>query len=188
MQRIDLVGVLLDAVGHRLRAGECRVALGHEARARLRHAAHELRALVRTALLVVHVLLVDLEAHVLGGVLLGLLARRCAAFVADAERQVDADVAILRQQCEPRLLAHDAHAGKQHLVVLGQATERARAGHIALLVGAGRARDLVVERAGHLALREHGLGRAGRDAQAAALAGLTVDGQFGHDFRLLKND
>ena len=182
LQRIDLISVLLDAVGHGLGAGQRRIAAGHETRARLRHAAHKLRALVGAALLVVHLLLVHFEANMLLGMVLGigdgvgkgLLACGRTALVANAKRQVDTDIAVLGQEGEPRLPADDTHTGKQDLVFLGQAAERTRASDVDLLVGARHARDLVVERLGHLTLGQQGLGRAGGDAEAA-LATVVLD-------------
>ena len=105
LETVDLVGVRLQAIGHRLRARQNGIAARHKARSRLGHAAHELAALVRTGLLVRKVGLFHLESHRLAAPLLrkgdgvreDLLARGRGAIVAYAQRQIDAQIVVVAQ-------------------------------------------------------------------------------------------
>ena len=108
------------------------------------------------------------------GVGVALLARGGAALVADAARQVDADVAVLAQDRVPHLGRDIAHAGQDHLGGLGHMAQGARAGDVDHLVGLGSLANFVVEHLGGVHARHEGVGRAGSHAQAA-LAAVALD-------------
>ena len=162
LQLRELVRVVLNALGHCRGTSQRLVALGDDARARRGNAAHKLAALVGTGLLMVEGRLLHLKANGLSrpllrlrdGIGIGLFPRGRAAPVANAQRQEHAYVAVVRKEREPQLLGHEAHARQQNLVGLGVALEGARAGDVALLVGAGRTGNLVVQDLGAVARGE----------------------------------
>ena len=182
LQTVEPLGVVGDLLGHRLGAGKRRVRPRDEALGGVDGPAHELAPLVGARELVRERRVLDLKAErgvrpLLGGadgVGVDLLARGGAAAVADAHRQVDVDVVVVGEQGEPQLARDGAHAREHDLVLLGNTLERARARDVALLVGRGRAGDLVVDLARGVAARGERLRGAHRGAQAA-LAAVVAD-------------
>lgn len=133
--------------------------------------------------------LVHLDAHTLGREFLrrtdvlgqGILARGVAATIADAKRQVDAHVGVVRKNGVPDLGGHAAHAGQHDLVALRHASERARARDVGVLERRGGADDAVIELARGDLERREALRRASRRAQAALAARIgNLDAALGH--------
>ena len=182
LQLGDLLGVLGELLGTAGKLGREGVHLRGRHAKRLEGAVDEGLALG---------LVVDLEHHVAlaldevdglaapllaqrDGVGVALLAGGGAALVADAARQVDADVAVLAQDRVPHLGRDVTHAGQDHLGGLRDMAQGARAGDVDHLVGLGGLADLVVEHLGGVHARHEGVGGAGRHAQAA-LAAVALD-------------
>ena len=123
---------------------------------------------------------VDLQAHTRARPLLGLrnrlaqnvLTAGVAAFIAHAQRQVDAHVGIVGQHREPSLGRNVAYAGDDDLVFARHALKGARAGDVGGLVARSSRDDIVIQVFGSQARRDNRLGRAGSGAQAALATGV----------------
>ena len=194
---VDAARVLVELLGDRARGGNGGVHGTQGVHALLAQAVDELLALEVMVLRVVEGALVHLDAHALGRELLGgadvlgkrVLARGVAAAVADAQRQVDGHVGIVRENGVPDLGGNASHAGKHDLVALWHAAKRARAGDIGVLERRGRANDAVIELARGDLERREALRGAGGGAQAALAARVRdldaalgqVDGLHGTD-------
>ena len=100
-------------------------------------------------------------------VCIGVLTCGGTTAIADVQGQVDADIVKVRDKREPQLARDSPHARQQHLVFPGKASQRARTGHVALLVGACRPGYLVIQLPCHQALYDKRLGGAHHRAQAA---------------------
>ena len=177
----------LELLRHRGQRRRRRIELGHRQARGAGDLFHVLLALVLAALMAFKALGVDLQAHTRAGPLLGLrnrlaqnvLTAGVAAFIAHAQRQVDAHVGIVGQHREPGLGRNIAHAGDDDLVLTRHALKGARAGDVGGLVARSRRDNVVVDVFGCKARRDDCLGRTGSGAQAALATGVEdLDGVF----------
>ena len=165
---------------HRGQRRRRRVELGHRQARGSSDLFHVLLALVLATLMAFEALGVDLQAHARVGPLFGssnglaqnILATGVAAFIAHAQRQVDAHVGIVGQHREPSLGRNVAYAGDDDLIFARHALKGARAGDVGGLVACGSRNNLVIEVFGRQTRRNNRLGRASGGAQTAFAAGI----------------